>query len=344
VDLGQDSTLCDGQTLFLEATWTPNTSYEWQDGSPVGDFLVSNPGQVWVKLENACGEASDTTIIDYLSPPPVFSLGRDSLLCHGDEVLLESGLSQYDFLWSNGTSGPNLTVISPGGEYWLELSNRCGSSRDSIQYDYTGPPVVDLGQDETLCQGDTRLLDVTWTGATYAWGDGFSQPVRLVNESGVYSVVVSNQCGSDQSLVAYDYVPTPQPIDLGPDQRLCWGDTLQLVADQGPAFNYRWQNGDELPFFVVRQAGTYSLRIDNECGLETDEINITYLAPPTASLGNDTVVCTDRARLIHLDASIPQEATYLWQDGSTDPWYNVTEPGVYIVTLANDCGVASDSI
>ncbi|MEL6654283.1 MAG: gliding motility-associated C-terminal domain-containing protein [Bacteroidota bacterium] len=217
-------------------------------------------------------------------------------------------------------------------------------SRDSINFAYTTPPSISLGQDETLCDGETRLLNAAWPNATYLWDDGSSNPLRQVSTAGIYSVQVSNLCGTDQASVAFDYLPVPQAFDLGANQRLCVGDSLLLVEDQGAAFTYRWQDGFAERQYLVQSPGLYSLRISNECGQAFDEVDIRYLAPPTVNLGNDTVVCTDRARFITLDATIPQDASYLWQDGSTESFYQVEQPGAYAVTLENQCGIAADSV
>ncbi|MEL6843905.1 MAG: hypothetical protein AAFP02_11910, partial [Bacteroidota bacterium] len=117
VDLGLDSTLCDGQTLNLDATWSTTTSYRWQDGSPAANFVVNTAGNYWVELENACGEAADTIQIDYLSPPPAFSLGQDEILCEGDSRQLSTNLNGYNYLWSNASTNNSLSVTSPGGLY-----------------------------------------------------------------------------------------------------------------------------------------------------------------------------------------------------------------------------------
>lgn len=346
IDLGLDSTLCDGQTLALDASWTAGTSYRWQDGSPPATFVVNTAGTYWVELENACGEAADTLEIAYLSPPPSFDLGQDELLCEGDSRVLATSLNDYQYLWSDASTDSSLTVAQPGGLYWLQLTNRCGNSRDSVAFSYTQAPNIELGIDETLCDGETRFLDATWPNATYLWDNGSQSPTRNVTTAGIYMVQVNNLCGVDLSFVAYDYLPVPQHFGFGfgNNQRLCRGDSLLLVQDQGEAFTYRWQDGSAERSFLVQSPGSYSLSISNECGQVFDEIDITYLAPPSVNLGNDTVVCTDRAKFITLDASVPQEANYLWQDGSTESFFQVEQPGAYIVSLENDCGTAADSI
>jgi len=55
---------------------------------------------------------------------------------------------------------------------------------------------------------------------------------------------------------------------------------------------------------------------------------------PKVYLGNDTTLCPGNA--LYLDAGEFNE--YLWNDGSTDRYLTVTEPGVYSVTVQNYCG------
>ena len=58
-------------------------------------------------------------------------------------------------------------------------------------------------------------------------------------------------------------------------------------------------------------------------------------------LGNDTIVCNGQGLV--LDASVPN-ATYLWQDGSSDPTFFANESGEYWVSVTTDCGVFTDTI
>jgi gliding motility-associated-like protein len=54
----------------------------------------------------------------------------------------------------------------------------------------------------------------------------------------------------------------------------------------------------------------------------------------------DTSICVTE-KLI-LDASFPN-AAYLWQDGSVQPQYTVTQPGIYSVQVGNFCGTTSSA-
>ena len=56
-----------------------------------------------------------------------------------------------------------------------------------------------------------------------------------------------------------------------------------------------------------------------------------------AILGNSGLnLCIGDTALLNVGAAL--NSNYLWQDGSTQPTYNVTKPGLYKVTISNDCG------
>jgi gliding motility-associated-like protein len=60
----------------------------------------------------------------------------------------------------------------------------------------------------------------------------------------------------------------------------------------------------------------------------------TPLPPPAVNFNEDTVICYGKELLLN---GIDRNATYLWQDGSTDMNYTVTSPGLYYVDVTNDC-------
>lgn len=59
------------------------------------------------------------------------------------------------------------------------------------------------------------------------------------------------------------------------------------------------------------------------------------------NLGGDTIIC--EGQNIILDATVP-DATYLWQDNSSNPTFNVTEEGTYWVQVTVDNCILTDTI
>ncbi|GAA4748915.1 hypothetical protein GCM10023229_31940 [Flavisolibacter ginsenosidimutans] len=76
------------------------------------------------------------------------------------------------------------------------------------------------------------------------------------------------------------------------------------------------------------------------CTVTQDSLNVTLL-PPNLKLSANVNTCNPPFTL-HPG---PWFNTYLWQDGSTDSTFTVTQPGLYYVTLTDGCGnVIHDSL
>ena len=72
--------------------------------------------------------------------------------------------------------------------------------------------------------------------------------------------------------------------------------------------------------------------------LVSDPFTVSWAPLPTAAvLGSpDTSLCQPDSLV--LNAFTNSSFNYTWQDGSTNPWFNVTQDGTYTVTISNTCG------
>ena len=196
-----------------------------------------------------------------------------------------------------------------------------------------------LGNDTTLCQGETLMLDVTTANATYLWQDNSTNSTFNVAQQGIYWVEVTNSCGSSFDTINVSYTPSLN-IDLGNDTTLCQGETLMLDVTTANA-TYLWQDNSTNPILNVTEQGTYWVEVADGCGNLSDTINVSYILSPTITLGNDTILC--QGEILTLDAA-NSNATYLWQDNSINPTLNVAEQGTYWVEVENNCGIGFDTI
>jgi gliding motility-associated-like protein len=130
VFLGSDTTICSGDSHFLNATFG-NSTYLWQDGSSLPQVPVTAAGNYYVSVNlNGC-ITKDTIRITYLDKPR-YSFGKDTSICAGAKLLLNPSINvSANYLWQDGSSNPVIEVSSPG-IYSLAATNSCGSFRDSI--------------------------------------------------------------------------------------------------------------------------------------------------------------------------------------------------------------------
>ncbi|MFK8038938.1 MAG: hypothetical protein AB8B74_11645, partial [Crocinitomicaceae bacterium] len=130
------------------------------------------------------------------------------------------------YLWSTGSTNPILHA-NQNGIYSVEVNHLCGIKRDTVEVVVVPLPGVNLGPDSTLCNGETLGLDVTEPGATYSWQDGSTNATYSINQAGTYSVTLTkNGCSSTDQMIA-SYI-SPASVDLGVDQTICQGNTVNL--------------------------------------------------------------------------------------------------------------------
>jgi len=349
IDLGNDTSFCQGNTLTLDATWTPGSSYIWQNGDTSSVVTATVSSLYEVIVVNSCGFDRDSVLIQVIEPPMGGFLAEEGLICDNEPDTLRTGFSgpSFDFQWQDNSTD-SIFVATQEGFYFVRVSNECGSASDSTTLTASISPEVDLGDDFEVCEDQTIFLDAFWPDATYLWSDGLTTSNREVNVEGSFEVEVTNQCGTVSDSVRITHLFPPEPVDLGMDMTFCEGDSLVLDASQADIFPpvfYRWQDGSENPTYVVRRSSDISVVVSNECGEESDNSSYTFISTPTVNILGDSILCEGNDEEILLEArSNLTDIDLIWQNGSGEPFIEVTEPGLYFVTASNDCASGSDSL
>ena len=333
VNLGIDTTLCQGQSITLSAGNA--NSYLWSTGATSQTINATSAGHYWVRASNGSCFSTDTINISFNTPPTV-NLGIDTTLCQGQIKTLNAGTAG-NYLWSTGETSQTINVIT-AGQYWVKAGNGNCFTADTINVYYNTPPLVNLGIDTTLCQGQIKTLNAG-TAGSYLWSTGATSQTINVTTAGQYWVKAANgNCSNTDTInIAFNLPPV---VNLPKDTTLCNSETVLLDATNTNAI-YLWQNGSSQAQFLVTQPGTYYVSVNQNGCYASDTIKIAYNYKPLFSLGSDKTVCDQNPIL--LDPGITN-ASYLWQDGSTNSTYLVTQSGLYTVTITNQCGFLSDDI
>ena len=251
LNLGNDTLLCTGQTLNLEATDT-NATYLWQDLSTDSTFIATQAGIYWVISDISGCTSTDTITINYIGLPSV-NLGVDTLLCLGDSLILNAADSNATYLWQD-TSIDSTLIGNLSGLYWVNVTNSCGTVTDSINITFLSP-TVDIGNDTMLCPGQFLILNAQNTGLNYLWQDASINQTLNVNQTGTYWVQVSaNNCIATDS-INIDYIVL-QNLNLGNDTIMCPNEGLTLDAFSTGS-TYNWQDNSNLSSFTLSDSGTY---------------------------------------------------------------------------------------
>ncbi|MGB1033075.1 MAG: hypothetical protein ACPGWM_10680, partial [Flavobacteriales bacterium] len=228
--------------------------------------------------------------------------------------------------------------VGTSGVYWLEVSNDCGSFRDSVTVLFETAPILTLGEDFDLCIGEEYELEPLESNVDYQWQDG-SSGATFSASNGVYWIEGSNACGTVRDSVTIAPIFLPQ-FNFESNAIRCQGEQY-LLFGSGSSDGYLWQDGSEESFFVAETSGTYWLEESNECGTFRDSVNVEFDAAPFLTLGDDVELCEgDFYEISPTETNVD----YQWQDGSNDSTFTASDSGVYWIEGSNACGSTRDSI
>jgi gliding motility-associated-like protein len=288
INLGNDTSFCINQSVLLDAG-SGFDKYEWNTGELSEKVTVNHQGTFAVKAtSNGCA-AYDTLKVISVYPLPLFSLGNDTVLCDGQQLQYNFNLQQATYNWSTGNiSGTQ--IIYQAGTYWLQVTQMGCVNSDTVNVIYNPSPVVKLGNDTTLCEKQTLLLDAYNNNAGYLWQDGSTARDYMVKNAGEYFVTVklANCSSSDTIAVTYKALPF---FTLGKDSFLCTGQQYILKPAMNTNADLLWQDRSSAPSFTILKEGIYFLTASNECGSYTDSVTITSgfcnIIMPNAFTPND---------------------------------------------------------
>ena len=201
VFLGPDTFICEGTSFMLDAG-NEGADYTWNDGSGNQTHIVNQAGTYSVVVDNLGFTHSDSITVDLIYSPSV-DLGENMQICPNQTINLQP-VSEYDnFIWQDNSTLSFFDATEPG-IYWVEVSNLCGSDRDSVIINEGVSPDINLGPDLIIIPGETLYLGATAYGATYLWNDNSTSGSIAVTKPGTYWVIVTNSCGSVYDEITID--------------------------------------------------------------------------------------------------------------------------------------------
>ncbi|RLD60296.1 MAG: hypothetical protein DRJ05_04925 [Bacteroidetes bacterium] len=250
-----------------------------QEGLP--SFIQSYFNVLWIEHEHQC---VDETIS--------FSISDTANI---ESVLWDFGDPQSGSSNSSQLFFPDHVYTQAGKYNVLVTIVHITSSQLSGSIEIFPLPMVDLGGDQVICDGESIEFLAESGYDTYKWMDDpeMDSPTITVSEEGDYWIELTNICG-----VAYDTVNlTIQQlpvVDLGKDTMMVYNSVIRL--DAGIGFdNYLWQDGSNLSDFILDYPGTYWVEVFDEVGckaldtIRVEAVPFTIYVPNAFSPNGDNI-------------------------------------------------------
>jgi gliding motility-associated-like protein len=317
VCFGQATTFHDLSTSSCEID-----SWEWnfddagsgaENTSTLKDptHLFTSPGIHNVTLKVSSGCQSGIIIRQVNVNTLDINLGPDVQLCGDGKLVLQTN-TPFDFFWQDGSTNPMLLVDAPG-IYWLEANDGVCHFRDSVVVTLKDVPVFSLGNDTTICEGRTLLLDPGIQEPAYRWINGNNSQTLSASAPGIYWVEAGTETCYFRDSIEVSMMILPK-LKLPSDTTLCLGDLLELDVSY-PGMSYQWSHGPTSGNVSISEGGVYEVQygvedpgcynnltidvIPNEC---LDDIFIPNIITPLISDNKNDTFIIDNAGpvLFHL--------------------------------------------
>ena len=281
LNLGDDIQICS----YDEAVIAPpapdgNYTFQWADGGD-GERHIKTSGEVrGILTDRHTGCSTEDAVNVVVIDPVEFEMPQALEYCHGKTaeltVELDAQISSFTWLDDEENHEPH-RVFSHQGEYTAKSVDveGCEFSK-SVKITENPLPVIVFDGDNIICSNKERVLDCGVDDAEYLWSTGAKTRSIVPEKAGQYQVTVTDQKGCVSTASIDMELKTPPQISLPPDTVMCDGNILPLNVAWHDAYNYLWQDMSGGEEYVVEQAGTYSVVVNNYCGETSDEIFVRY--------------------------------------------------------------------
>lgn len=381
---------CAGGTLTLTGSGTNVTTWSW---SGPGGFTantqnatrptltVAHSGTYTLTATNACTtQTSSVNVTVNDVPQGVTATATPTAVCPGATLSLSgsaTGASSYAWSGPNSYSSSQLNSTvsnfqnANAGTYTLVATNNCGTAQGTVNVTISSGPVNTTATANltNICSQATLSLTGASTGATtYQWSgpNGFSstqQNPGIANvtlaDSGLYTLVVTNICGSASATVNVDVDTVIQNLNVNatPNDTVCAGGTITLNASGTQVNTWSWtgpggytsaQQSPVISNATTGNSGTYTLTATNACGTATGTIEV-LVNNPIANFSASTITGAAQCAgsTINFTANGTNVNAWSWTgpDGFTSTQQNptinpatVASSGTYTLTAFNACG------
>lgn len=341
-----DKTICSGQKYDMRVVGGGNWIWNALPGGsgngslscltcqePTATPLVTTRYVVVARTSNSfCNINSDTVTVT-VAPPVVFTAGPDDTTCVNNSLQLNATPtngslgSNYSITWTPATflNNPNIVdpIVTPNADITYVIKITPAGVAACATYDTLSLTVLQgfdyVKPADAICAGTVipidftgdERYDYTWTPSAGVSDVKIGKAVITPDTSHTYTLTAKFR-GCRDSVKSFYVDVQPNPIVYaGPDQTICYGDTIHLdVATVTPSaypnYTYSWTPAGAFddpaslnPLFTGFSSATATLKVTTPFGcIGVDSARFTVIAADFLTISRDTVICPgDSAQL-----------------------------------------------
>jgi PKD repeat protein len=352
LDLGTDINAC-ADSVFALISNVSTAFYLWSTGSTSNQIIPNKTGtyRLTVTDANNCSDQDEINVTFRLIP--TFSLGPDKSVC--DSVTLQITNPQTaSYQWSTGATGITTTVMQSGLVWALATSASNCAYADTISIVVNASPQLNLGQDTTLCFGNSLEINAGISALKYQWNTGDTAQKTTILSSQKVVLAVRDTFGCKDTDTISVVINPLFEVNLGPDLPLCSNNKPRIAPGFAKA-RYQWAGPNNFTStdtsIILEAVGVYSVRIIDSAGCratDTLEALFTNMDITADFTSAEEVTMGDNVAFLNLSYPQPDKQLWILPDGFTSPaqhlFYPFYREGEYIIKLAVSNSLCSDTL
>lgn len=335
------NSFCEGSELTLDVGDGYDT-YLWSNGEMGHSIIVTDPGiyAVTVGDDSGCSGEAEIEVIQYPNPIPQIT-GTDTV-CFGNTIDLGLSQTYEQYTWSTGENTASITAEA-GISYQVTVIDNHGCSGSATHFINTWEnPIPLIEGNANFCPESQTTLSLDQDYTNIEWSTGSTDDAIIVTTADNFTVTVADEhaCMGTSSFET-EFWATEVP-NISGSLVYCPDESTQIQVEQ-PYESFHWSNGDTTSYTSIQTEGNVFVTVTDGNGCQTDtSVFVSELNVDELNFTGVTSFCEGDTITIALSDEF---SSYLWSTGATSQSIQVTEGGIYDVTVAfeNSC-TASSSI
>ncbi|MBL7922924.1 MAG: gliding motility-associated C-terminal domain-containing protein [Bacteroidia bacterium] len=349
----------DGTATIDAQGGTAPYTYDWNPGglAPANRINLS-AGTYTVTVSDSKGCTMQTQAI--VSEPTAITgvLSVADATCNGGSdgsvsIVAAGGLTPYTFLWSDGSTGTQISNLAAGA-YSITIydNNGCSHAENALVAE---PAAISLNitVNDASCGNANGNAQVSGSGGTgnlsYQWSNGSGSNSISALTAGNYTVIATddNGCTVSGNALVSD-LGGPSLSLFSANDVSCNGGSdgtaeVSVNAGNGP-FAFQWlPAGGSNVLATGLSAGAYTVNVTDANGC-VSSINVNIIEPAALSLQTNSTQATcgnanGSAAVLANGGTAPY--TYAWSNGDNTATASLLAAGTYNVTVTDAKGCSS---
>jgi gliding motility-associated-like protein len=196
INLGNDTSFCAGQSVYLDAGAGFN-NYTWSNGAGTQGITVSAVGVYSVEAGNNSGCISkDTLKVLAVYPNPIVDLGSDTSICKNTVLVLDAGNAPATYLWQDNSHSQFFSAKNVGAYSVIVTTDHgCKGTGGMSILQLLDTPAHFILPVYELCSNTKSFIKAVGAYSSYLWSAGGTKDSVFINQPGKYWLQVSNTAG-----------------------------------------------------------------------------------------------------------------------------------------------------